>query len=168
MATGEKAQYLLTTTMTNSANLSISITLPYNITSLFTVSSVEIANKGSNLVIPTPSPKPVIKGADSNAGNNKVVWSLGTINRVNENYTVPIYDTLVIRATIQAQDHRMMIRNSTHWLNFAFVYNETSQYVVQKPVTIRSGGKKFVKLDLRLNSTFQSSYDSIYYAGWVC
>lgn len=165
MATGEKAQYLLTSIMTNSANLSISITLPYNITSLFTVSSVEIAKEGSNLVLPSPLPKPVMKGADSNAGNNKVVWSLGTIQRVDESCTVPTRDALVIRATIQAQDHRMMIINSTHWLNFAFVYNKTSQYVVQKPVTVRSGGMKFVKLDLRLNSTFQSSHDSIYIAG---
>ena len=164
VATGDKIQYLLTSTLTNYTTLSISITLPYNISSLFTISSVEITKIGANLVLPAPLSKPVIKTAGSNAGNNKAVWSLGTIQRLDVFCTEPTLDTLVVRANIQAQDHHMMIKNSIHWLNFAAVYNE-SQYAVQKPVTIRSGGVKFVKLDLRMNSTFQSSQDSIYIAG---
>lgn len=166
MATGEKVKYLLTLTLqTKLTDLSVYIKLPYNTTSLFTVSSVEIGEIGNNLVLQEPLPKPVLKTVRNNAGNNQVVWSLGAIKRVSEFPAGSSHDDMVVRATIQAQDHPKMFQNSIHWLNFAAIYNESSQYVVQKPVTVRSGGKTFVKVDLRLNSTFQSSYDSIYNAG---
>jgi hypothetical protein len=168
MTTGERAKYLLTLTLTSDSEVSVYITLPYNTTSLFTVSSVEISEIGANLALQEPLSKPIFKATTNNAGNDQAVWSLGMVERVKEVPAESFDDDLVLRVIIQAQDHPKMISNSIHWLNFAAVYDETwieSQYVVQKPVTVRSGEQKFVKVDLRLNSTFQSSHDSIYSAG---
>lgn len=158
MATGEKAIYLLTSTLTSNTDLSVYINLPYESISLFTVSSVEVISCGPNLVMQEPLPKPVLKAVTSNAGNNQAVWSLGEIQRGKEVPALPTDDDLVIRATIQAQEHLKMTPDSIHWLNFAAECNRSSQYMVQKPVTVREGGKKFVKVDLQLNSTFQGIY----------
>ena len=164
MAAGERIKYLLTLTITSSTDVSVDIKLPYNTTSLFTVSGVEIESQGTNLILQEPLPKPVFMAAENNAGNNRVIWLLGTIDRVVV-AAESFQDDLVIRAVIQAQDHPSLSKNSTHWLNFAAVYDGALQYVVQKPVTMRSSDIKFVKVDLRLNSTFQSSQDSLYIEG---
>ena len=168
MATGQKENYILTINLPLSTDLSVYIKLPHNETSLFHVSSVEISRAGANLILQEPLPQPDLKAAISNTGDHMVAWSLGTIGRLKGIAAVPSDDELVLLATIQALDHPNMLKNSNHWLNFAAVYTNNSkalQYVVQKSVTVRSGGKKIVKLDLRLNSTFQSPQASIYAAG---
>jgi hypothetical protein len=165
MATGERAKYLLTLTLTSSTDVSVDIKLPYDTTALFTVSGIEIENQGENLILQEPLPKPVFMAAENNAGNNRVLWSLGMISHTSSASTEPYPDDLVIRAVIQAQDHPNLAESSIHRLNFSAVCNETLQYVVQKPVTMRSGGTKFVKVDLRLNSTFQNTQDSLYIEG---
>jgi hypothetical protein len=156
MATGERAKYLLTLTLTSSTDVSVDIKLPYDTTALFTVSGIEIENQGKNLILQEPLPKPVFMAAENNAGNNRVLWSLGMISHTSSASTEPYPD---------AQDHPNLAESSIHRLNFSAVCNETLQFVVQKPVTMRSGGTKFVKVDLRLNSTFQNTQDSLYIEG---
>ena len=101
MATGEMAKYSLTLTLTSSTDLRINVKLPYNTTSLFTVSGVEIESQGANLILQEPLPKPVFVEAENNAGNNQVVWSLGMVDRVSATPAESFEDELIIRAHIQ-------------------------------------------------------------------
>ena len=151
MTTGEEARYSLTFTVPRETDLTVHIKLPYNNTALFTVSSVELRRIGPNIILQDPLPKPVLKAVKNNSGDNQAVWALGNIHRVSEPSDKATADEIVIGATVQAQDHSEMTNGSVHWLDFAAQYNGSSQYIVQKPITVRSGGQKFVKVDLRLN-----------------
>ena len=159
MAAGQEANYFLTLALRRKTNFTVYVKLPCNATSLFTVSNMEISGIGENLILQKPLPKPILKKVRENAGKSEAVWLLGVVDRINESPAEPSHDELVVRTTIQAQDHPQMTQNSLHWLNFAAVYGyESSQYIVQKPVTVLSGGKRLAMVDLKINSTSQSIY----------